>query len=501
MTEFRARSSLLIVVALVALASGLGLVTRRHERGPRPGQALVLAKGGARTATELSQAFVNIAQAVTPAVVRIQAEHQASDQDVRRIPGHEFLSPRGSVPEIAGGTGFLVSSDGYILTNNHVVEGADRITVTLVDKRRFLAKLVGRDPTTDIAVVKIDATGLPTVALGDSDQSRVGEWVLAIGNPGFGDGDDGGTLDFTVTNGIISAKGRPLNILASEMGRSPASALAIEDFIQTDAVINPGNSGGPLVNLSGEVIGVNAAIASSTGYNEGYGFAIPSNLARKVMKDLVAYGHVRRPVLGVTIAEVGEEDAQAFKLPAISGVLVEDFSGSFFLARSAGMQRGDVIVSVDGRPVDHMGQLQRLVAQHQPGDVVDVGLIRYGERRDAHVRLVEADLPAVADAAPPPPAPQGLGVEIADLTPQLARRYAAAGLRPGGAFVTRVQPFSAAERKLVPGDRIVQINRTPIASVDQAQRLVKAAHPGDVISLFVQRPGDGRTHIANLRMP
>ncbi len=504
MTVIRARSSLLVVVALVALASGLGLVSRR-DKDPRPGHALLLAKGGARAATELSDAFVAIAGAVTPAVVRITAEHQASAQEARRIPGHEFLDPRGSIPEIAGGTGFIVSPDGYILTNNHVVEGADRITVTLVDKRHFAAKLVGRDPTTDVAVIKIEAKGLPTAALGDSDESKVGEWVLAIGNPGFGDGDDGGTLDFTVTNGIISAKGRPLNILASEMGRSPASALAIEDFIQTDAVINPGNSGGPLVDLAGDVIGINSAIASSTGYNEGYGFAIPVNLARKVMKDLVAYGHVRRPVLGVTISEVGEEDAQAFKLPAISGVLVEDFSGSPSPARDAGMQRGDVIVTVDGKPVDRVGELQRLVAQHQPGDVVELGLVRYGEHRSARVKLVEADIPPVADApASAPPAPQGLGVEIADLTPQLARRWGGADrpAAPGGAFVTRVVPFSAADRKLEPGDRIVEINRMPIASADQAQRLVRSVRSGEVISIFVQRPRDGgRTHIANVRMP
>ncbi len=497
MNEIRTRSSLLVVVALVGLASGLGLVSRR-EKGARPAHALVLSKG-ARTATELSEAFVAIAGAVTPAVVRIQTEHQASAAEARRIPGHEFLDPHGGIPEIAGGTGFVVSSDGYILTNNHVVEGAERITVTLVDKRHFVAKLVGRDPTTDIAVIKIEAKGLPTVSLGDSDRSKVGEWVLAVGNPGFGDGDDGGTLDFTVTNGIISAKGRPLNILASEMGRSPASALAIEDFIQTDAVINPGNSGGPLVDLAGNVIGVNSAIASSTGYNEGYGFAIPVNLARKVMKDLVAYGHVRRPVLGVTISEVGEEDAQAFKLPAISGVLVEDFSGATSPARDAGIQRGDVIVTVDGQDVDHVGELQRMVAQHQPGDVVELGLVRYGERRTARVKLIESDIPPVADNGPPAaPAPGGLGLEIADLTPQLARRW---GGGAHGAFVTRVTPFSAADRKLEPGDKIVQINRRPVASADEAQRLVKAVPSGQVVSIFVQRPRDGRTHIANVRMP
>ncbi len=488
----RTQTKLLFLVAPLALVSGLGVASRMTRDPARPGQLKLLSAGSVKQASELSDAFVTIARAVTPAVVRIRAEHQATGEEMRRIPGHEFLDPQADgIPEIAGGTGFVVSPDGYILTNNHVVEGAERITVTLVDKRQFEARLIGRDPTTDVAVIKIDAKGLSAIPLGDSDQARVGEWVLAIGNPGFG---EGSTLDFTVTNGIVSAKGRPLNILASQMGRSPQASYAIEDFIQTDAVINPGNSGGPLVNLNGEVIGINSAIASETGYNEGYGFAIPSNLARTVMKDLVAYGHVRRPVLGVNIAEVTEEDAQAFKLPSIAGVLVEDFSGAASPAVKAGMQRGDVIVSIDGRPVDRVGELQRMVAQHQPGDVVNVGTIRYGERHNLRVTLTEAELPPLADAPHQPARMPGLGLEVG--------AGDRGGSRTGLVVVTHVAPFSAAFRKLEPGDRITQIDRVAVASAEQAQAVLHAAHSGQVLSIFVQRPREGgRTHIANVRVP
>src|ERR671933_1682222 len=233
-----------------------------------------------------------------------------------------------NTPMEASGTGFIVTKDGYILTNNHVVADADRVTVGLLDKRNFTARVVGRDATTDIAVVKIDATNLPVATLGDDEQARVGQWVLAIGNPL--------QLDFTVTAGIISSKGRSLPGLLS-------TRYAITDYIQTDAAINPGNSGGPLVNIRGEVIGINSAIASQTGYYSGYGFAIPITLAKDVMSDLIAYGKVRRPVLGVTINDADADDAQAAGLSDIRGVKVEGFNpaeGS--PAERAGLEPGDV---------------------------------------------------------------------------------------------------------------------------------------------------------------
>src|SRR5690606_1867227 len=277
---------------------------------PSPSPAL-------RDATDLSEAFIAIAELVTPSVVRIQVQRAATASPHGPLPPgfRDFFGlPDGAPqPEIAGGSGFIVSPDGYILTNNHVIDGAERSTVTLVDKRSYTAEVVGRDPTTDVAVVRIDARDLPAARLGDSEDARVGEWVLAIGNPGFS---EVSTLDFTVTSGIISAKGRPLQIIGSELqaNRNPAAVYAIEDFLQTDAVINPGNSGGPLVNLRGEVIGINTAIASGTGFYQGYGFAIPVNLARRVMSDLIEHGHVRRALLGINIVNVTPEDAEVFRL-------------------------------------------------------------------------------------------------------------------------------------------------------------------------------------------
>ncbi|HEX2225436.1 MAG TPA: trypsin-like peptidase domain-containing protein, partial [Thermoanaerobaculia bacterium] len=310
-----------------------------------------------RPVAELSEAFVAISESVTPSVVNIQTERS------QRIPTGNpgvpeewrrfFNIPPGGrgeggevVPMQAGGTGFLISDDGYIMTNNHVVEGADRIRVILNDRREFDAQLVGRDPTTDVAVIKIEGTGFPALRTGSPDGTRVGEWVLAIGNP-LG-------LDFTVTAGIVSAKGRPLPIIQETLLQQGAenAGYAIESFIQTDAAINPGNSGGPLVNLRGEVVGVNSAIASASGYSEGYGFAIPIDLARRVADDLIRYGRVRRPVLGVSIGNVSVEDVEAYGLPKVAGVVVQDFSMDDSPARAAGIQRGDVIVTVNGEPVD-----------------------------------------------------------------------------------------------------------------------------------------------------
>jgi len=493
-----------VLVFLLGLANGL-------ERALGP-QSTSLARGALskanelRQASELSDAFVAIAEAVTPAVVRIQAEHLVSGREDRLFPpdvrGLFGLPPEGEdapAPVVSGGSGFIVSPDGYILTNNHVIEGADQITVTLVDKRVFEARVIGRDPTTDVAVIKIEARGLPTVRLGNSDETRVGQLVLAIGNPGFG---EASTLDFTVTSGIISAKGRPLNIINEELRADgdAAASYAIEDFIQTDAVINPGNSGGPLVNLRGEVVGINSAIASTTGFSQGYGFAIPSNLAQRVMRDLIEYGHVRRALLGLNIVDVTPEDAEVYRLPEISGVLVEDFAADS-PAREAGLQRQDVIVAVNGQKVERVGQLQRLVAQHRPGDVVEVTVIRYGERRNFRVRLTQAPLSGGARLTRGDVAarPKSLGIEVTELTPELAEELGFA--RPGGAVIERVDPLSPARRKSVNrGDRIVSINREPVKSARDAAAKLRRLRSGQIASLVLEDP-EGRIHIANVRVP
>jgi serine protease Do len=336
---------------------------------------------------DLSEAFATIAARVKPSVVYIvatqdanAAAHRGNGQRPQQAPDLDqippefrrfFEMPQGEqAPQkprhaVASGSGFIVSADGYILTNNHVVDGASEVRVRLLDRREFKAKVVGRDPSTDVAVIKIDATDLTPAPLGDSDASRVGEWVLAVGNP------LGENLTFTVTQGIISAKGRAL-------GMSGELKQTIQDFIQTDAAINPGNSGGPLVNVRGEVIGINSAIESPTGYNTGYGFAVPINLGRSVMGQIIKSGRVDRVALGISVRDAGADDAAYVGQKQIAGVLVEDFSDKSSPAAKAGLQPGDVIVAVDGKPVSYVAQLQEMIAFRKAGDMVNIEVARKG---------------------------------------------------------------------------------------------------------------------------
>jgi serine protease Do len=328
--------------------------------------------------------------------------------------------------------------------------------------------------------------------MGSSDGARIGEWVLAIGNP----------LDLgtTVTSGIISAKGRALPILQQSSG----SRWAIEDFIQTDAPINPGNSGGPLVNLRGEVVGVNSAIASPTGYYSGYGFAVPIDLARRVADDLVRFGRVRRPALGVSITDVNPEDAEVFKLERIQGVVAQDFQANS-PAHRAGVQQGDVIVAVDAKPIQRVGQFQRVIASYRPGDEVTLDLIRYGARRQVRVKLDEAPPPEkpeqVVQAPPAPPETEAgskLGVAVAPLTADAARQLGYTP-NPGGIVITDVQPYGPAGRAgLGRGTRIVAVDGQPVADVAAFRQAMARKRPGQVVSLVVQ-VGDQRS-ILNLRL-
>src|SRR6266540_2862515 len=320
---------------LVAMAFALGLAFASAFRLPTRGEAAVRSVlqdtsrplPQAKAAVDLGDAFASVAEHVKPAVVFIKSERRERVSSRRQPIFDDFFNlPRRPPIEQGSGSGFIVSQDGYILTNNHVVQGADRVTVRLLDNREFTAKTIGTDPNTDIAVIKIQTTGLPTVRLGDADSTKIGNWVLAIGNP------LGEAFTFTVTAGIVSAKGRGLRELNG-------SRYAIQDFIQTDAAINPGNSGGPLVNVRGEVIGINAAIASPTGFYSGYGFAIPINLARTVMTQLISTGHVERSVIGVMIKDAEQEDAQAVGLPAIKGVVVRDYTSEDSPARRAGIEQ------------------------------------------------------------------------------------------------------------------------------------------------------------------
>jgi serine protease Do len=335
----------------------------------------------ARVLTDLSDAFAAVSEQVRPSVVFIRAQRTERTTARRVPPGMEPFfrnQPRGGQVERGTGSGFIVSADGYILTNNHVVANADKVTVRLTDRREFEAKVIGTDPLTDVAVVKIDANRLTPAALGNSDATRIGDWVLAIGNP------LGEEFTFTVTSGIISGKGRSLRGL--QQGRS-----SISDFIQTDAAINPGNSGGPLVNVKGEVIGINSAIASETGYYSGYGFAIPMKLARTVMNQLITNGKVQRAALGIEVQDAKENDAAYVGLNDIRGVLVANFpKGVNSPAERAGLEVGDVIVTIDGQEVNYVAQLQQVVGFKKPGEMVKVEVARKGGvHKTFNVRLME----------------------------------------------------------------------------------------------------------------
>lgn len=444
---------------------------------------------------DLSESFAAIVEHVRPSVVYVVAQ-RTERATTRRIvpPGFEqFFGRTPNEPRVerGSGTGFIVSNDGYILTNNHVVENADQVRVRLLDRREFEAKVVGTDPTTDVAVLKIDAAGLTPATLGRSQEARVGEWVLAIGNP------LGENLTFTVTSGIVSAKGRG----ALQLG-DRSNGLGIQDFIQTDAAINPGNSGGPLVNVRGEVIGINSAIASQTGYNVGYGFAIPIDLANQVMAQLIQTGHVQRSVLGVSVQEVTPDIAEYAGLDKVQGVVVQDF-GDNSPAKRAGVRKGDVIIEVDGQPVQYVAQLQQMVGFRKPGEQVSVQVARRGGTRKTYqVRLmaqatdVAAATPSEDDTTPGArnrgSAVTHLGIQVEPLDADWVRRLDLPGT-VRGLVVTAVEAGGTADGKLFgPSDTnapdiIVAVDDAPVATEQALQQALQKA--GKVVAITVYNQG------------
>ena len=311
--------------------------------------------------------FVAAAEIVSPAVVHIKTSYENTtasrgsndpfEEMFKQMP-HGKMQPRSS-----SGSGVITSEDGYVITNNHVIEGSENIEVILQDKRSYKAKVIGKDPSTDLALLKIEEKGLPALKYGNSDEVRIGEWVLAVGNP----------LDLTstVTAGIISAKARNIRII-----KNTDNAGAVEAFLQTDAAVNPGNSGGALVNLRGELVGINTAIASETGSYQGYSFAIPANLVKKVIADLKEHGEVQRALLGISIRDINSQVATEKKLPSLDGVLVESLAENSSAA-GAGMQDDDVILSIDDKKTNTVSRLQEVVASKRPGEKVEV-LFRRG---------------------------------------------------------------------------------------------------------------------------
>ena len=350
----------------------------------------------------LAADFTDAAERTVNAVVHVTTEADVQQRDPF---ANYFWGYRQAQPQIqkGAGSGVIMSDDGFIVTNNHVVEGADRIMVHLNDKRQFEAKVIGRDPSTDIALIKVEGSGFPTLSYGNSDDVKVGQWVLAVGNPM--------NLTSTVTAGIVSAKARNINILQYDQSRD---VFPIESFIQTDAAVNPGNSGGALVDASGNLIGINSAIASTTGAYTGYSFAIPANIVRKVAGDLMEFGSVQRAYIGVSIADIDPALAKQLGLSTPKGVYVKGLTDSGGAA-DAGMKAGDVIVRVGSMNVDNVPQLQEQIGTFRPGDQVAVTVLRDGKEAVMDVKLRGRE-GATTVAAKETSASMVLGAEMATAT-------------------------------------------------------------------------------------
>ena len=409
--------------------------------------------------SDLEHAFERASEAIAPSVVSISSlrtlgKHGTvapffGDDDPFREFFFRLPQPHGELRQRGLGSGVIVSADGYVLTNNHVVAGADEIEVVLHDDRKLKGEVVGTDPQTDLAVVKIAAEGLTPAAIGDSDQIKVGQWVLAAGNP-FG-------LQRTISAGIVSA-----------VGRSNMGITDYEQFIQTDAAINPGNSGGPLIDLQGRVLGINTAIASRGGGSNGVGFAVPANMARRVMEQIVTGGKVVRGWLGLMIGPLTPELAKSFGYAGAGGILVQDVVADG-PAKQAGLQNGDIIVERDGKPVRDSSAFRNEIAQAAPGTRVSLKVWRAGANRTIEVALGQLPDPDGSTKVGPP----GAGLELADPSPTLRQRFEISA--DSGAVVLNVEPGSpAAEAGMRPGDVIEQVGDEPVANAAEAARKLSA---------------------------
>lgn len=424
--------------------------------------------------------FTQAAAMVTPAVVYIRTTYTADNSQNQQMDMfQQFFGQRGqrmqAQPQMASGSGVIISPDGYIVTNNHVVEKADKIDITTNDHRHFKAKVIGTDPNTDLALVKIDATNLPIVKLGNSDEVRVGEWVLAVGNP-F-------NLTSTVTAGIISAKGRGLGLIGNDdedqqqgnpfapaRRTEPTVRKGIESFIQTDAAINPGNSGGALVNTRGELIGINSAIASHTGSYEGYGFAIPVNLARKVLNDIKEYGAVKRGLVGVQFQQLDQDVADNLHIDRNTGLYVDEVvPGSG--AEDAGIKKGDIITKVGGNNAYASSDLEETVARLKPGDKVNLTVLHNGAEKNVTVTLKPEAATPKRTALVSKSAEElynRLGGSFTPLSPAQKAKFRI----QNGVMISQVRDGGILDQaELTPGSIITSINHQPIntvADIDKA---------------------------------
>ncbi|MGD8718765.1 MAG: DegQ family serine endoprotease [Candidatus Zixiibacteriota bacterium] len=450
------------------------------------GEAETNPSGDLEALRRIGQGFSQVVEEVSPSVVNVRVSKtvRSSGSGYGGSPfdffgespfGKFFEMPEGGEEYLqeGSGSGVIVSADGYILTNNHVISDADEITVVTADGERYDAEVVGADRRTDLAVIKIEGKGFDAATLGDSDAIEVGEWVLAVGNP-F-------ELSNTVTAGIISAR-----------GRSNVGLAEYEDFIQTDAAINPGNSGGPLVNLDGEVIGINTAIATRTGGNVGVGFAIPINMAKAVMEQLIDSGKVTRGWLGVMIQPVTSEFADQFDLKSKEGALVSEVTpGS--PAEKAGMKHGDVIVAYRGEKIKDTNHLRKLVAATKVGEVSDVKVIRDGSEKTLKVKIGELPDETAANRGQDGGGfGPDIGFDVTSLTPSIRRQLGLDESR-GGVVVRDIKQVSDAYRNgLRKGDVIIEINREPVEDVGDYNRIMGGVPAGSDVLLLVITQGHTR---------
>ncbi len=476
---------LLIVGAFI----GLAVSSRLDITSPLTAKSTQVSSRAVETLSQLSDALSEVGGVATSSVVNISTTRVIKARDeapfdlfddpfFRRFFGDQLPHP--NVPkehkEQSLGSGVIVSADGYIVTNNHVIEKSQEIKVLLTNKRDYKAKLIGADPKTDIAVIKIEATGLPALAWGDSNKLRVGEIVFAIGNP-FG-------LNSTLTMGVISA-----------VGRANVGIADYEDFIQTDAAINPGNSGGALINARGELVGINTAIVSRTGGYQGIGFAVPSGMARQVMESLIKYKKVVRGWLGVSIQEVTSDLAEEFGAKDLRGALVSGvMKGS--PAEKAGIKQGDVLLSFNGKEVEDTGHLRNMVSQSPVGAKVKVKVLR--QKKEMELEVTIAELPKKLGEAASEEETGGSqeesnalsGITARELTPELAKRF---GIEEGeaGVVVIKLEAGSRAfEAGIRPGDIILQINQKDITTIEDFKKAASRIKSKDRTLLLIRRKGE-----------
>lgn len=497
-------------LALVGLISG-GVSVGALELLHQTNQNVILKEAPLASLAKLTSAggpagvpgdFTYAADVSMPAVVHITSTIKTRGESAQQlqIPEafREFFGDRapnmpqgGPQKQQASGSGVIISPDGYIVTNNHVVEGAEELEVVLNNKHTYKAKVIGTDPSTDLAVIQISAKDLPALSFGNSDAAKIGEWVVAVGNP-F-------NLESTVTTGIISAKGRGLGIIGQKQqnefsGPARKSDSPLESFIQTDAVVNPGNSGGALVNLKGELIGINTAIASPTGSYAGYSFAVPSNLVKKVAGDLIKYGNVQRGYLGIMLDELDSKKADEYGVKETEGVYVKSFSPNS-AAKEAGLKPGDVILKVDGNNVNTVPQLQELIGRKQPGESAKLTISRDGSVKDVAVTLRNRDggnqllKPDAAEIVL-----NDLGVQLNDLSPREKTVLKENGIE-GGAKVGNIEAGKLSRAGVQEGFIITKLNGKPIHSVQEFKSAIegKKGTRVQIEGIYSDEPADSFT--------